>query len=42
MRKKSHRVHNGRFKKILIVLVAIIGFPFAVIILLASLNEGRR
>jgi hypothetical protein len=42
MRKKSHRVRNSSFKKILIVLVAIIGFPFAIIILLASLNEGRR
>lgn len=42
MRKKAHRVRSDRFKKILIVLVAIIGFPFAIIILLASLNEGRR
>ena len=31
-----------RAKKILIVLAAIVGLPFAIIILLASLNEGRR
>ena len=42
MSQKAHRVRNGRIKKILVVLVAIIGFPFAIIILLVSLNEGRR
>ncbi len=42
MRKKAHRVRNGRFKNILIVLVAIVGFPFAIMILLASLSEGRK
>ncbi len=31
-----------RAKMILIVLAAIVGFPFAIIVLLASLNEGRR
>lgn len=42
MRKKPNRVRSGRFKKFLIVLIAMIGFPFAIVVLLASLNEGRR
>jgi hypothetical protein len=42
MTKIARRVRNSRFKKILIVLVAIVGFPFAIIMLLASLSEARR
>lgn len=41
MSKKAHRVRNGRFKKILIVLVAIIGFPFAIIVIINGF-QGRK
>lgn len=42
MTTKALPTRYRRAKKILIVLAAIVGFPFAIIILLASLNEGRR
>lgn len=42
MTTKGLPTRYRRTKKILIVVAAIVGFPFAIIILLASLNEGRR
>ncbi len=39
---KAPPIRYRRAKKILIVLAAIVGFPFVIIILLASLYEGRR
>lgn len=42
MKTKALPRRYRRAKKALIVLVAIVGFPFAIIMLLASLSEARR
>lgn len=42
MRTNPQSARNRRLKMVLTVLVAIVGFPFAIIMLLASLSEARR
>jgi len=42
MRTNPQSARNRRLKMVLTVLVAIVGFPFVIIMLLASLSEARR
>lgn len=42
MTTKAHPTRYRRTKMALAVLVAIVGFPIAIIVLFASVREGRR